>query len=325
MNTFKLHLRYITVVLVLYSLTSCRKEADPVATSQTVQTYLDQLMSEMEQYSINRQTIDWASFRQQVTNKAQGAQTIADTYPAIELALTLLGDNHSSYTTSTGTVLIGGRTIHCTDGTPTAVPANSKIGYVKITGFSGSGDAATSFAQSVQNSIKQADTDSIKGWIVDLRGNTGGNMWPMLAGIGPILGEGIAGYFMTPDGGITSWSYQNGSSIMGQTKIVSLTNPYVLRSPAPKVAVLTNQVTASSGEAIAISFKTRPSTRSFGSPTCGLSTANATKVLSDGAVLNLTQGTMADRTKTPYGKQVQPDEVLYSAEAVDKAIAWILQ
>lgn len=325
MNTFKLHLRHIAVLFVLYGLASCHKEANPVATSQAVQTYLDQLISEMEQYSINRKTIDWTSFKQQVTNKAQGAQTIADTYPAIELALTLLADNHSSYTTSTGAVLIGSRTIHCTDGTPTAVPANSKIGYVKITAFSGSDDAATNFAQSVQNAIKQADTDSIKGWIVDLRGNTGGNMWPMLAGIGPILGDGIAGYFITPDGAITSWGYQNGSSILGQAVAVSLTNPYVLRSPTPKVAVLTSQVTASSGEAIAISFKTRPNTRSFGSPTCGLSTANATKVLSDGAVLNLTQGAMADRTKTLYGKQVQPDEVLYSAEAVDKAMAWILQ
>jgi hypothetical protein len=31
---------------------------------------------------------------------------------------------------------------------------------------------------------------------VDLRGNGGGNMWPMLAGVGPVLGEGIVGWIV---------------------------------------------------------------------------------------------------------------------------------
>ncbi|MVM36170.1 peptidase S41 [Spirosoma sp. HMF4905] len=279
----------------------------------------------MQKYSINRKTIDWSSFTQQVNAKLQGAQSIADTYPAIQLALTLLGDNHSSYTTATGTLLYGTRSISCSDGAPTPVPANPKIGYVKVSGFSGSGTAATVFAESIQASIKQADTDSIRGWIVDLRGNTGGNMWPMLAGIGPILGEGVAGYFIDPDGNATSWAYQKGASIIDQTQQVSVETPYTLRKSNPKVAVLTDRATASSGEAITISFKNRSNTRSFGTSTCGLSTTNSSMVLSDGAILNLTQGTLADRTKTLYGQQVQPDETYYSATAVDKAVAWVLQ
>ena len=52
--------------------------------------------------------------------------------------------------------------------------------------------------QQIQDQIKIMDHPYNIGWIVDLRGNGGGNMWPMLAGIGPILGEGIAGYFIDP-------------------------------------------------------------------------------------------------------------------------------
>jgi len=42
------------------------------------------------------------------------------------------------------------------------------------------------------------------GWIIDLRGNGGGNMWPMLAGIGFVLGDGPAGSFVLLDGSVQS-------------------------------------------------------------------------------------------------------------------------
>ncbi|UFH56914.1 S41 family peptidase [Spirosoma sp. KNUC1025] len=282
-------------------------------------------MSLIENHSIHRKTIDWPSFKQQVDNKAQGAQTIADTYPAIQLALTLLGDNYSSYMTASGTVLIGERTVHCTDSAPTEVPANSNIGYVKITSFSEGGASAVNFAQSIQTIIKQADTDSIRGWIVDLRGNLGGNMWPMLAGVDPILGDGIVGYFVDPDRTTSPWSNEAGMAKAGQNVLTKVETPYTLRKANPKVAVLTNLAAASSGEAIAIAFKGRPNTRSFGTPTCGLSTGNVGFKLSNSANLTLTEVTMADRTKTPYGKSIQPDDASYSSTAVDRAIAWLLQ
>ncbi len=325
MATFRINPIYLSVLLFIYCLIACQKGQDPAATSTTAQTYVDKIVDQMELYSINRKAIDWTYFRQQVNAKLQGAQTIADTYPAIRLALTLLGDNHSSLITPGGSYVQGDRTIVCSDGPPASVPANAQIGYVKVSGFSGSGTEATNFAQAIQASIKQADTDSIRGWIVDIRGNTGGNIWPMLAGIGPILGEGIGGYFIFPSGDASPWSYEKGVAKIGQTELVKLTTPYTLRKANPKVAVLINVVTASAGEAIAISFRGRANTRSFGAPTCGISSVNSGMILSDGAILNLTQGTMADRSKTLYGKQVQPDETAYSSVAVDKAVAWLLQ
>jgi carboxyl-terminal processing protease len=325
MSTTRRNTLLLAVFLFFGCLVACQKGQDPAATSATAQAYVDKLVNEMEKYSINRKTIDWTSFRQQVNAKLQGAQSVMDTYPAIQLALTLLADNHSVYITSGGTYVYGNRSVICSDGIPAPVPVDSRIGYVKVSGFNGSGTDAINFAQAIQTAIKQADTEAIRGWIVDLRGNTGGNMWPMLAGIGPILGEGIGGYFIFPDGTISPWSYENGGAKIDQNELVKIGTPYTLRKANPKVAVLTNPVTASSGEAIAISFKGRANTRSFGAPTCGLSTVNSGIVLGDGATLILTQGTMADRSKNLYGKPVQPDETAYSSVAVDNAIAWLLQ
>lgn len=62
-------------------------------------------------------------------------------------------------------------------------------------------------------STSELDAPDLVGWIVDLRGNGGGNMWPMIAGVGPVLGEGTAGAFVDPDDNVTLWGYANGASI----------------------------------------------------------------------------------------------------------------
>ena len=59
-----------------------------------------------------------------------------------------------------------------------------------------------------------------------------------------------------------------------------------------------------------IAFKGRPHTRSFGQPTNGLSSANGTFPLPDGAMILLTTAIEADRTGKQYGEKVDPDEII---------------
>src|SRR5690606_8339193 len=146
------------------------------------------------------------------------------------------------------------------------------------------------------------------GWIVDVRGNTGGNMWPMIAGVGPLLGQGLVGHFIDPEGAQQAWSYEGGEARLDGVPIARAPSPYELAGPLPRIAVLTDTRVASSGEAVVIAFRGRENARSFGSPTCGLSTANRRFALSHGASINLTVSTMADRIKREYGDAVQPDE-----------------
>src|SRR6266508_3670577 len=67
--------------------------------SAVAENYLNEVVNLMQSNSINRSRIDWTDFRAQVNQRAQGAQTIADTYPAISVALGLLGDHHSFFVT----------------------------------------------------------------------------------------------------------------------------------------------------------------------------------------------------------------------------------
>ena len=55
------------------------------------------------------------------------------------------------------------------------------------------------YAIHIQNLIKSLDSNyNIKYWIIDLRENWGGDMYPMIAGLAPIIGEGTYGYFVLP-------------------------------------------------------------------------------------------------------------------------------
>jgi hypothetical protein len=279
----------------------------------------------MEANSINRRTIDWSAFRATVLAQAPDPAHIGDTFEAIRTALGLLDDNHSSYTAPPEyRTTIRNSRITCS--APIALQPNkpADIGYVRVTSFSGSAAAAATYATSLQNTIRTQDSsEDVAGWIVDLRGNSGGNMWPMIAGLGPILGEQTLGYFINPFGIESRWEYRGGLSILNGMTMVAVPSPYVLRSAEPKVAVLIDGFVASSGEATAIAFIGRPNTRFFGTPSCGLSTANAGFTL-DGANLTLTVAAIADRNKVAYGDTLSPQEVIHDNTAVvERAIAWL--
>lgn len=280
-------------------------------------------MDIMEKNSINRKTIDWPTVRTQALGKVEGAQTIGDVYPAIQFMLTSLGDHHSFYLGNTGNLSAFDKVCEAFSYDESPLP---DVGYVKVKEFSGSNAEADQYAQDLQNIIKSQDNEGIVGWVVDLRGNLGGNMWPMVAGIGPILGDGIAGYFIDPDGNESSWSYSNGHSLFETQSVATVATPYILIHPNPKVAVLIDQVTVSSGEATTISFIGRPNTKLFGTATCGLSTSNANFILSDNATLILTTAVLADRNKNKKGSSLIPDVTNETIPQVyPQAVEWLRQ
>jgi hypothetical protein len=301
-----------------------RSPAEPSGPpSEQARAYLEELIGLMQAHSINRLTIDWSAFRTKVFARAVGAQSIQDTYPSIQVALDALGDGHSLYYASTGTVFGASRRVGCGGpgaGTP-ALPGD--LGYVRVPAFSGTAEAATALANELQRTIMVADKGDLIGWVVDVRGNGGGNMWPMIAGVGPVLGEGVAGYFIDPVGVETAWEYRDGAAWEGQVANQRVAAPYRLQRDQPRVAVLTDNGVASSGEAVVISFRGRPNTRSFGDRTCGLSTANAPYPMSDGATLNITEAVMTDRSRTRYGYAVEPDETVPTSQVIDRAVEWL--
>lgn len=308
----------LTNILIVYAILSNR--TTPLA-------YLDNALNLMEQNSVRKDQVNWDNIHTNAFKLAEGAEEIRDTYPAISDALRAIGDHHSFFLTPEQVKQMQTYTVGDFP-TPKGNILEEKIGYIFMTGFASfNPNEIDKYANALQQIIRTLDAQEPCGWIVDLRSNTGGNMWPMLAGIGPILGEGQVGAFIDADGNQTYWYYQNGQSLINDNSIVTILEPYELISPAPPVAVLTSSQTASSGEAIVVAFRHRPNTRSFGQATMGLSTANSGFPLEDGAIIILTVATYLDRDGEIYGLAIRPDEItptINSKDVPQAAIDWLL-
>jgi len=305
--------------------------AQPSPLSLEAGSHLDEIVNTFRAQWVHRDGFDWESFRQHVHQKAGGAQTVAQTYDAIRLALTLLGDRHSYYVSSSEDYIYSPQspiesTHECTPAAAAAPSIPPDIGYVHLV----TGPAAR--AAAIQSVLRNADRAATVGWIVDLRDSRDDNMWAALDGIGALAGDGTLGFFVDGLHKAIPWGYSNGEAWMGPGEFVGrqtyerLDMPYQLRAANRRVAVLTDISVASSGEALAIAFRGRPDTRSFGTATCGLSTAVDEIPLRTGGRLGIVTSVMADRTKKEFGGPVVPDEVTSNpADAVPRAIAWLHQ
>jgi len=325
--------KYIYCLIVISIIASCSADNNPVISNEAFSTdaesYLNDALDIMQEYSINRYKIDWPKFRDDTFKFVGEAETTRDTYYGIRNALDRLGDNHSFFREPSSL-----KKDSKVNTDPIGMRLTNQVGFIRVPAFSGTDKQANELALRIQSLIREVDSSSIKGWVVDLRHNTGGNMWPMLTGVGPILGEGLVGQFIDPDDNVSKWYYSNGQSKLNNITMTKVSNPYTLINQKPFVAVLTDGYTASSGEAVTISFIGRDNTKSFGNYTYGVSTANSGFPLSDGATIILTVAYMVDRNGAVYGSKIKPDvlvggqfkdDPLDNDVVVNEAVAWLDQ
>jgi carboxyl-terminal processing protease len=183
--------------------------------------------------------------------------------------------------------------------------------YLELLGVTGNQKTMARYATDAQQVIAEIDQTPNCGWVLDLRRNLGGAYFPMVAGVGSILGEGYFWGNMTADGETSLVEYRdgriydNGVDYFGQFVAGPL---YSLKQPLPPVAVLMGPSTYSSGEVALLAFVGRPHTRMFGENSGGLTTSNASIELFDGALIALAVSVMTDRAGTPYPNGVVPDD-----------------
>lgn len=171
-------------------------------------------------------------------------------------------------------------------------------------------DDIQSYADTLANGLAQSRDGGACGAVIDLRGNGGGDMGPMLAGLSPLLPDGRALEFVYS--GRTSEVVVEGNSVAGGGTPVESSGG---KWQAP-VAVLVDGDTASSGEATMLSFRGLDNSRSFGTPTAGYASANTVYDFPDGSELMLTIAHDRDRTGKTYAEEpIEPDEESMSSEA----------
>lgn len=286
-----------------------------VATSPTPTAVLDEGLKIIETHSLHADRVDWTQVSLEAHQAAAKAEIAVDVYPIIRHTLTLLGDRHSSLSNS-----YQAKALSASGRSPDDVEIRhigDGVMYLNMPAYRGNdGRAAAIFAETVSTRILAEK--SVRGWIIDLRGNSGGNMWPMLSALSPLLGKGQVGSFVA-HGTAKPW-FAVDPSLKSSADETALTDI--------PVAVLIGPATASSGEIVAVAFHGRPRTSLFGMRTAGFSTSNTDYRLADGSLLHLTTSVDADRNGVLFEDGVMPDQVIDhdSGEDLESAAsAWVLQ
>jgi carboxyl-terminal processing protease len=275
--------------------------------------YVEAALALMREHSLNRAEVDWPTLRAQALEHARGAVTAADAHLAVRFAVRELGDRHSYLQSAAATRTLSMTAVsNARTGAPPTPPQGrrlaERLGYLRVPSFAGGTPVQqVDFAETLKNAIQANDGPQICGWVVDLRQNSGGNLWPMLAGLGPLLGEGQLAASVYPDGRRTPIWYRDGQAGFGDYTQLRLRAPYAAAARVP-VAVLLGPATASSAEVLAVAFRSRAATRSCGAPTRGLSAGNRTFPLADGASLVLTVAATSDAAGQVYVGPIVPDE-----------------
>ncbi|NML66856.1 hypothetical protein HHL22_16750 [Hymenobacter sp. RP-2-7] len=216
---------------------------------------------------------------------------------------------------------------------PSARYLGEGLAYMAVPEFtSDNNERQIALAGELQTLIRQLDTEhTVTGWVVDLCGNGGGNMRPMLAGLGALTGTGTLAYFVAGRWKKPITYREMVASVNGRSQGARLSPAQPLRRPASPVAVLIGPGTGSSGEVTAMAFIGRPATWLFGQPSAGYTTANNLFRLPDGAELDIAMVNEADRPHRVRTGPLVSDELVPAAPAgaadatLDAAASWLRQ
>lgn len=191
---------------------------------------------------------------------------------------------------------------------PSVKQLDGGILLIKLPPFSGNSSEGEKYAHTVLDAIQGTP----QGVVVDLRGNRGGNMYPMIAAVHRFL----------PDDNILRFHTRRRTMTIN-LDYVTLTagvdrQPYI----SCPVALLTDEGTGSSGEATLLCFRGLDYAKSFGSPTAGYASSNQSFSLPDGAMLVLTIGDDIARTGESFcDDPIVPD--VTTETPLEAALEWL--
>lgn len=282
----------------------------------TPQNYAKIAIEFMDEYGIYSDTEEWDVMQDVALEQVKTAKNYEDTYEILEAAAKTAGGKHSFLQTPAERDAEAD-SVNGTENAPQMpkVQIDDGIMTIRLPAFSGSADEGQRYAETVTKEIKES-ADSIEGVILDLRGNIGGDMGPMLAAVSPLLPDGELLHFAFKEKAVPVMLQDGAISGGGMPVSVEAFKVHV------PVAVLTDEWTASSAEAVLLAFRGLDYVKTFGGATAGYASCNNLYYLYDGAVLALTIGCDVARTGEVFCEEpVEPDVITKQPE--EEAIIWL--
>ena len=251
---------------------------------------------------------EWRAKMKEVFAEASKISSMEEAHDVVTAAAKVAGGKHSFLAAPVSD------TASYPECAPEVKLLESNIAHVRLPFHTGDRISDSLYIYTVSDFLRQHH--DAKGVIVDLRGNTGGNMYPMIASVGALI----------PDGIIISFKSRKRTTPISLQLVlrsygVSLEEGDRFPASVP-IAVLTDGETASSGEATLICFRGLENVRTFGAPTAGYASGNVTHYLADGYRLAITHSLDKARTGELFCDDPIAPDVLTDTPLED-AISWM--
>nr|WP_311153324.1 S41 family peptidase [uncultured Actinomyces sp.] len=277
--------------------------------AQSPQAYGSRILSLMDN-GIHATGPEWAEARAEASERIERAATHDEVDAILADALPVAGGKHSFMMESDD------HQKAIDSYTPPTSSMEGCVLTVTLPAYMGSAEQGEDYATTLADAL---ETEGVCGVVVDLRENGGGDMGPMIAGLSPLLPDGVVTSFVF--GSRTSDVTLEDGEVCGGGTPTSV-------GPRPKldapVAVLTSSGTASSGEQALLAFRGLENARVFGEATAGYASVNEQIPLDTGRTMVLTVGTSRARTGEDFGETpIAPDVETPPQEAPAAAAAWI--
>ncbi len=264
----------------------------------------------MEQQGLYASGEKWEAAKAAAEEKMKSAGSIEELYPSLEELIKQAGGKHSRF--------IRPDEVKEYESIPAQMPEITEeeggVIRIRLPEFSGTKEEASAYADPV---VDYLDTHrDINGVIIDLRGNNGGDMAPMIGAVSPLLPDGDLMYFSGPKISVPVKLSNGTLKAGGGIKVRDV------KCDTKPVALLTDEKTASSGEATLLCFRGLDNTRTFGAPTAGYASANILISMYDHAELMLTVSEDKARTGELFcDDPIAPD--VTTDTPLEDALEWI--
>ena len=295
----------ILLLLTLLIISSCGL---PDFRHRTPESYVRHCVFLLDRDGLYADTPEWKAKKKEILAEAKAISSLDEAHYLVQAAADVAGGKHSFLIPPVTD------TTSYQEFPPEVQLLEGNILLVKLPAHTGVKISDSIYVHTVFDFL-QEHLDAT-GVIVDLRDNTGGNMGPMITAVSPLLPDGIVLKFKsrkrTTPIGLKNLTY---------TYNIVPDNFGKFPSSTP-VAILTNGMTGSSGEATLLCFRGLDNTRTFGSPSAGYASGNVTHTLSDGYRFAITRSCDVARTGEIFcDDPIEPD--VATETPLEDAIGWI--
>ena len=312
----------ITVYFFLFT-TSVFSQDQQLTVKDSINTFYSKLFEELKENYLNTEAVDWPEIESYIMKEALKSTTLEESlkystklFDTIQGNHLLLFSERSWYKSTLGKSITGEQFNQSladayTNNRPfEAKVINENYGYVLIPGMllkNATREELDEAGQKIYDAIVEIDrSHNIKGWIIDLRLNIGGNSNIMLAGLYHLLGNGTTHLVLDVDKNVKTLTGLHEGVIYKNHEENTAVAINAKPKPHIPVALLSGILTNSAGEFVILGFRGRKNTIVIGEESYGSTTANDLYEMPFAIKAAITESYGTDRSGK-FTKTIVPD------------------